>query len=43
MPPAVVLDMSVLFPMTLRDTLLGCAGQDLFALSLHTPPHPLPR
>jgi hypothetical protein len=31
MPPIVVLDTSVLFPLTLRDTLLGCAEQGLFA------------
>lgn len=30
MPPSVVLDTSVLFPMTLRDTLLRCAEEHLF-------------
>lgn len=30
MPPIVVLDTSVIFPLTLRDTLLGCAEQGLF-------------
>lgn len=31
MPVAVVLDTSVLFPLTLRDTLLGCAEHGLFS------------